>query len=73
MKKLRNKRKAQTAIEYMVLLGAITAVALVGFSTYLPRAKDMALGMFNRTARQLLGDSADDGKARTLMSNADYP
>ena len=34
------RKKAQTAIEYLIVLGVVTAIVLVGFRVYVPLARD---------------------------------
>ena len=55
MKKLRLDRRAQTAIEYMLLLGVVVALVLISLKTYLPRMRTSANTYFNRTAIGILG------------------
>ncbi|MBI5416029.1 MAG: hypothetical protein HZA29_04355 [Candidatus Omnitrophica bacterium] len=47
--------KAQTAVEYMLLLGVIVAVVLVSFKMSLPRMRVSANAYFNRTAIGIMG------------------
>ena len=47
--------KAQTAIEYMLLLGVVVATVLIGLKVYLPQTKQSANLYFNRTAVGILG------------------
>jgi len=56
MKKKLIQKKAQTAIEYMLLLGVIVAIVLIGFKTYLPRTQDAANIYFNRVSVGILGE-----------------
>jgi len=55
MKKVYKGRKAQTAIEYMLLLGVVVALVLVAFKTSLPRLRTSANIYFNRAEISLLG------------------
>ena len=36
------RRKGQTAIEYMILLGVVVALVLIAFKTQLPRMEESA-------------------------------
>lgn len=52
------KKNAQTAAEYMILLGAVAVVVLVGFTTFLPRAQRESAGFFNTTVSNIYGRPA---------------
>ena len=59
MKNLRfcpHQRNAQTAIEYMLLLGVVVALVLVAFKTSLPKMRTSANTYFNRAAIGILGE-----------------
>ena len=57
LKKVSSRRKnGQTAVEYMLLLGAVTAVILVSFQTILPQAQTATEGFYNTTVNLILGD-----------------
>ena len=49
------EEKAQTAIEYMLLLAAVVAIVLVGFNRYLPRFHETSNIYFNRVAAGVYG------------------
>ncbi|MCK5180104.1 MAG: hypothetical protein KAR32_11285 [Candidatus Omnitrophica bacterium] len=48
-------RKAQTAIEYLLLLMTVAVIVLLGFKTYLPRVQETANIYYNRAAPGILG------------------
>jgi len=50
-----NLKKAQTAIEYMLLLAVVVGIVLVGFKTYLPRTQNSADLYFNRVIVGIIG------------------
>lgn len=53
---LLNKNKnAQTAIEYMLLLGVVVALVLIGFKVSLPQTRASANIFFNRAAIGIMG------------------
>lgn len=52
----RTANKAQTAIEYLVLLGVVTAVVLVMFKKSIPAVVIDAEEYYNKTAIALYGD-----------------
>ncbi len=57
-KKCQNKffqKKAQTAIEYMLLLAVVVSVVLVGLKPYLRRVEGAGNIYFNRTVRGIMG------------------
>jgi len=49
-------KKAQTAVEYMLLLGAVVAIVLVGFKSYLPTFQLTSNYYFNQVGIGVLGD-----------------
>lgn len=49
------RRKGQTAIEYMVLLGIVVALVLIAFKTQLPRTEESANVYFNRATLGIIG------------------
>ena len=55
MKRTYHSLKAQTAIEYMLLLGVMVALVLVVFKTSLPDMRSSANSYFNRTAIGIFG------------------
>jgi len=70
----------QTALEYLLLLGATVAVVLTAFQTLLPRATTHSNAYFRKVANGLMGDQAgrfvdsqdrEVYKARTTKTN--YP
>ena len=48
--------KGQTAVEYLLLLGIVVTVVLIGFSKYLPRAQQASNLYFQRVGEGVLGD-----------------
>ena len=48
-------KKAQTAVEYMLLLGVVTAIALLGFKEFLPRVNRASEVYYNHAANAILG------------------
>ena len=54
--KSRQLKKAQAAIEYMLLLGVLTIVALTGFKAFVPKTKENSELFFNKTAERVMGD-----------------
>ena len=69
LKRVHHKeKKAQTAIEYMILLGAVVAIALVGIRTFLPSFQESANLYFNRASYGIMGDPprCGDGVCRPM-------
>lgn len=57
-KKNENKldhKKAQTAVEYMLLLAVVVSVVLVGLKPYIRRVEGAGNVYFNRTVRGIVG------------------
>ena len=52
-------RRAQTAVEYLLLLGVTTAIALVGFKVFLPKVTKSSEGYYNKAANVILGPPPD--------------
>ena len=50
-----NNKKAQTALEYLLLLMAVAAIILIGFKTYMPAIQETANVFYNRAAPAILG------------------
>ena len=61
---------AQTAVEYLLLLGAVTAVVLVGFNVYFAKVSGQSETFFNQAARGIYGINAAY-KSRAQYNN--YP
>jgi len=53
--KLKETRKAQTAIEYMLLLAVVVAIVLIGFRNWLPMTHAAANLYFNNVSQGILG------------------
>lgn len=56
MRKICRAQKAQTAIEYMLLLGVVVALVLIAFKVSLPKMRVSANTYFNRAAIGIMGD-----------------
>jgi len=48
--------KAQTAVEYMLLLAAVVSIVLIGFKTYLPSFQLTSNYYFNQVGIGVLGE-----------------
>ena len=59
-------RRAQTAIEYLLLLMSVAAITLVGFRTYLNRVNETANLYYNRAVPGIVGppNRCGDGVCR---------
>ena len=55
MKLIRNK-KAQTAVEYILLLTTVVAIVLIGFRAYLPEVNEASNIYFNRVVPGIVGE-----------------
>ncbi|MCK5081819.1 MAG: class III signal peptide-containing protein [Candidatus Omnitrophica bacterium] len=49
-------RRAQTAIEYLLLLMVVVVIVLVGFKLSLPRVREASNLYYNRAAPAILGE-----------------
>jgi len=61
MNKSRQRRKGQSAIEYMILATTITIVVLVGFDEdqgFLVKSRNLAEGMLNEAIRGIMGTNS---------------
>ena len=52
-------KRAQTAIEYLLLLGVVTAIALVAFRTFLPKVNKASEFYYNEAAKDILDHPPD--------------
>jgi len=50
------KSKAQAAVEYILLLGTVVIIVMVGFQNFLPRVKNASEVFFNASADGIVGD-----------------
>lgn len=55
MKRVGKIQKAQTAVEYLVLLGVTTVIVLVGFKEFLPKVNRSTELYFNYASNAILG------------------
>ena len=63
---------AQIAIEYLILLGVVTAVVLIGFSAFLRETQGVTNSVVNQTFRGLMGGNTVYQSRAYLPANA-YP
>ena len=59
-----SKSGGQTALEYMILLGIVAAIVLVGFKIYLPKSRGASEIFFNTVSNALLGAPPSDAKTQ---------
>ena len=73
MKRMYRSLKAQTAIEYMLLLGVVVALVLIAFRTSLPKMRVSADTYFNRSVIGILGkpNPCGDGVCDPDFENLD--
>jgi hypothetical protein len=64
MKHAKKYISGQTAIEYLLLLGVVVVVVLVGFRKYVPQARNDSELYYNRVATGLMGDKIDPAKLK---------
>ena len=58
---MRGKKIGQSALEYMILLGTVVAIVLLGLKNYIPRIEETANIYYNRAAAGILGDPSRCG------------
>ena len=63
--------RAQTTIEYLLLLGIITAIVLVGFNSFIIQSRDQANNFFNREVNEIMGEVIDTTAVSASRNN--YP
>ena len=51
-----HKRKAQTTIEYLLLVSIVAIVVLIAFKYQLPRVNTMAVNFYNKIAAGIMGE-----------------
>ncbi|HBR14094.1 MAG TPA: hypothetical protein DD723_00930 [Candidatus Omnitrophica bacterium] len=68
-------QKAQTAIEYILLLSAVTAIVLVGFKTYLVQSRKASKEFFNEATKAIMGEKnrCGNGKCDDFEDNTRCP
>lgn len=49
-------RKAQTAVEYMLLLATVVVVVFVGFQSFFPKAQESTNALFDKQAYGIMGE-----------------
>jgi hypothetical protein len=54
MQRINHMKKAQTAVEYLLLLGVVTAVMLVAFKKFLPKVFTSSDRYYNTAAEAIL-------------------
>ena len=52
------QKKAQTAIEYLLLLALVAVVVIISFSNLLPRVKDSSGQYFVKATESIMGQNA---------------
>jgi uncharacterized protein (UPF0333 family) len=60
-KSIKKENNAQVAIEYMLLLGVIVAIVLVGFNRWLPRVFNSADSYYNLSTNAIVGKASRCG------------
>jgi len=63
-------KKAQTAVEYMLLLAAVVSIVLIGFKSYLPSFQGTSNYYFNQVGIGILGmpNRCGDGSCASFES-----
>ena len=62
---------AQSTVEYLLILGVVTAIILVGFNSFITRSQDQANVFFNQAVVGIMGEAIDPGAADYERTN--YP
>lgn len=61
-KKEKNKEKrGQTAVEYLLSLGVVVVIVLIGLNTYLPRTRQAANQYLQRVGEGVVGEPSSCG------------
>lgn len=55
LKTLSSARKAQSAVEFMLLLAVVVSIVLIGFRTFLQRTHDASGVFFNNISTGVMG------------------
>lgn len=75
MKRSLDKRQqslqAQSTVEYLLILGVVTAIVLVGFNGFITRSQEQANVFFNQAVSGIMGEAIDPGAADFRRTN--YP
>ena len=69
------QKKAQTVIEYMLLLTTVVALVLIGLRAYFPTIREAANIYYNRVVPGILGDppACGDGSCGSMESCSSCP
>ena len=60
-----NRKKAQSAVEYLLLLAVVAVIVFVGFkTTILPQTQQVSSGYFNKVANGIMGEPPDSNLER---------
>ena len=64
--------RAQTIVEYLLLLAVVVAIILIGFKKFVPRAGSYSELYYNRVSLGIMGEapSCGDGECRLPENNA---
>lgn len=60
-KEKKNGKQGQTAIEYLLSLGVVVVIVLVGLTTYLPRTRQAANQYLQRVGEGVVGEPSSCG------------
>lgn len=66
----RNHRRSQIAVEYIILLGVVTSVILVGFNSFLYSTQERTNLIVNQALKGIMGVNAFD---KTRAGAINYP
>ena len=65
-----NHRRSQVAVEYILLLGVVTVVVLVGFNSFLYSTHEITNLIVNQTLKGIMGVNAVN---KTRATRLNYP
>ena len=66
-------QRGQSAVEYLLLLGVVVFIVLVGFNTYMPRTQTQANLFFKDATRRIYGVNSFGKARRTAWESNQYP
>lgn len=71
LKTIKNISRAQTAVEYLLLLGVVTAIMMAAFKQFLPQVNRSSEFYYNEAATRILGPPPLNGLQESERRN--YP
>ena len=66
-------KRGQSALEYMLLMGTVMVIVIVGFKVFLPRTQNASDLYFNRVSHGIMGNVTKCGDGTCDGPEGGYP